>query len=139
MLRKILVAFDGSESANKAFDFGADLASAYGAELIVLSVIRLPEPTTSLELGAILDDAREQFAKHFIALRQRLGERATIRTEVQIGHPAEHIVAYAEQERADLIVMGRRGRTTIARWMLGSVSERVLRYAHCPVTVVNVT
>jgi len=58
-------------------------------------------------------------------------------TRVEVGHPAEHIVALAEKEHCDLIVMGRRGRTQVARRMRGSVSGRVLRYAHCPVTVVK--
>jgi nucleotide-binding universal stress UspA family protein len=60
-----------------------------------------------------------------------------MRTVIEVGHPAEHLVAMAEREGVDLIVMGRRGRTATARWLLGSVSERVLRYAHCPVTVVK--
>jgi nucleotide-binding universal stress UspA family protein len=137
MLKKILVAFDGSAGAYKAFDFATDLAITYQAEIVVVAVVRLPEPTTSLELGAILDNMREQYEKAFVALRSRLGDRAQLRTMIEVGHPAEHIVAVAEKEGADLIVMGRRGHTAIARWMLGSVSERVLRYAHCPVTVIK--
>jgi nucleotide-binding universal stress UspA family protein len=43
----------------------------------------------------------------------------------------------AERHRADLIVMRRRGKSTLKRWMLGSISERVLSYAHCPVLVVH--
>lgn len=137
MLKKILVAFDGSAGAHRAFDFAADLAAAFHAEILVVAVIRLPEPTTSLELGAILDDAKEQFGKAFMALRTRLGDGTQLRTMIEVGHPAEHVVAVAGKENADLIVMGRRGHTAITRWMLGSVSERVLRYAHCPVTVVK--
>jgi len=137
MLKKILVAFDGSPGALKAFDFAADLAAAFRGELLVVAVIRLPEPTTSLELGAVLDSMKEQYERDFATLRSRLGDRAALRTSVEVGHPAEHIVAVAEREGVDLIVMGRRGHTAIARWMLGSVSERVLRYAHCPVTVIK--
>jgi nucleotide-binding universal stress UspA family protein len=137
MLKKILVAFDGSPGAQRAFDFAAELAAKYQAELLVVAVIRLPEPTTSLELGAILDTMKEQYEKEFAALRGRVAEPSGLRTRVEVGHPAEHIVALAEKEKADLIVMGRRGHTAIARWMLGSVSERVLRYAHCPVTVIK--
>jgi nucleotide-binding universal stress UspA family protein len=57
--------------------------------------------------------------------------------KIDMGHPAEQIVRVAERENANLIVMGRRGKTTIERWMLGSVSERVLRYAHGSVLVVR--
>ncbi len=137
MLKKILVAFDGSPGALKAFDFATDLAAAFRSELLVVAVIRLPEPTTTLELGAVLDSMKEQYEKDFATLRARLGEGPTLRTRVEVGHPAEHVVAVAEREGVDLIVMGRRGHTAIARWMLGSVSERVLRYAHCPVTVIK--
>lgn len=59
----------------------------------------------------------------------------TLRTEV--GHPAKVLVRVAREEAFDLIVLGRRGLTPVQRWMLGSVSERVLRYAHCPVMVVH--
>jgi Universal stress protein family len=51
--------------------------------------------------------------------------------------PAEQILRHAEDNHADMIVMGRRGMTRATRWILGSVSERVMRYAHCPVTVVK--
>jgi nucleotide-binding universal stress UspA family protein len=50
---------------------------------------------------------------------------------------AEQLVLAAERHHADLIVMGRRGKSTFKRWMLGSISERVLGYAHCPVLVIH--
>src|ERR1039457_378169 len=103
MIKKILVAFDDSEASYRAFDFATDLAEKFNAKLILLAIVRLPEPTTSVE----------------------------------VGHPPEHIVALAEREHVDLIVMGRRGRTQVGRFILGSTSERVLRYAHCAVTVVK--
>jgi nucleotide-binding universal stress UspA family protein len=60
-----------------------------------------------------------------------------LESHVAVGHPAEQILRCAEDFHADLIVMGRRGMTRATRWILGSVSERVMRYAHCPVTVVK--
>jgi nucleotide-binding universal stress UspA family protein len=138
MLKKILVAFDDSEPSFHAFDLALELAFQFKAKLILLAVIRLPEPTTSLELEAILDDAKQHYEQAFRDLRERTNPRQVdFQTSVEVGHPAEHIVAVAERENVDIIVMGRRGRTQVARWMLGSVSERVLRYALCPVTVVK--
>lgn len=138
MIRKILVAFDDSEAARRAFDLAGELAEKFKARLILMAVVRLPEPTTSLEMGAILDDAKEHYEKAFQELRDRTDPRGIdFVTLVEVGHPAEHIVAMAEREHVDLIVMGRRGRTQVARWMLGSVSQKVLAYAHCPVTVVK--
>ena len=66
-----------------------------------------------------------------------LGISTALETEVDVGHPAEQLVLAAERHHADLIVMGRRGKSTFKRWMLGSISERVLRYAHCPVLVIH--
>ncbi len=71
--------------------------------------------------------AREQARKTGVDLHLR----------IQVGHPAEVLVRVAREEGFDLIVLGRRGLTPVQRWMLGSVSERVLRYAHCPVLVVH--
>jgi nucleotide-binding universal stress UspA family protein len=135
-MKRILVAFDGSEGSQRAYDFALELARKFGADVLVLAVVRLPEPTTSLELDSILDLGTEQYNKDFEALLAR-ASGVNVRTDTEVGHPAEKIVARAEHEHADLIVMGRRGRSAIGRWMLGSVSERVLRYAHCPVTVVK--
>lgn len=138
MIKKILVAFDGSEPSLRAFDIATELAFCFHAKLLLLSVVRPPEPATSLELGAVLDDAKEHYAKEFDALRDRTNPRAIdFTTRVEVGHPAEHIVALAENEGCDLIVLGRRGRTAVGRFLLGSTSERVLRFAHCAVTIVK--
>jgi len=56
---------------------------------------------------------------------------------VRVGHPAEQIVHMASEEDVDLIAMGHRGKTIVARWLLGSVSKRVLSYAHCTVAIVR--
>lgn len=138
MIKKILVAFDGSEPSQHAFDLASELAFHFKAKLLLLAVVRLPEPATSLELGAVLDDAKEHYTKAFEDLRDRTNPRAIdFTTTVEVGHPAEHIVAMAEKEHCDLVVMGRRGRTAVGRFVLGSTSERVLRYAHCAVTIVK--
>lgn len=138
MIKKILVAFDDSEGSSRAFDFASELAEKFKAKLTLLAVVRLPEPTTSLEVGAILDDARDHYEKAFQELRDRTNPRGIeFVASVEVGHPAEHVVALAEKEHVDLIVMGRRGRTQVGRFFLGSTSERVLRYAHCAVTVVK--
>jgi nucleotide-binding universal stress UspA family protein len=54
-----------------------------------------------------------------------------------VGHPAEQIIHRAEAIQASLIVMGKRSHTILHRWMLGSNTERVLKYAHCPVMIVH--
>jgi nucleotide-binding universal stress UspA family protein len=138
MLNTILVAFDGSDQSRKAFEFGLGIAEKFQARLVVTGVIRLPEPAVSAEIDAMLDRGKSQFAEEF----EKLGRRASAKglrfeSRIAVGHPAEQIVREAEDCHADLIVMGRRGTTRVTRWILGSVSERVLRYAPCPVTVLK--
>lgn len=138
MLKTILVAFDGSDQSRKAFDLGLEIAAKFDAKLLVLGIVRLPEPAISVEIDAMLDRGRTHFEEEFENLGAKAKELGVgIEMEVQVGHPAEHILRYAEDNHADMIVMGRRGQTRATRWILGSVSERVMRYAHCPVTVVK--
>jgi nucleotide-binding universal stress UspA family protein len=86
----------------------------------------------------MLDRGKSHFAEEFTQLSEQARETGVdLKSHVAVGHPAEQILRYAEDSHADLIVMGRRGTTRATRWILGSVSERVMRYAHCPVTVVK--
>ena len=134
----ILVAYDGSPQSQRATDMAFSMAEAMGSKLLIFAVIRPPEPAARAELNAILDDAREHYEQSFALLRERAAKAGlALETEIEIGHPAEHIVHRAEQTQVGLIVMGRRGISAFKRWMLGSISERVLRYAHCPVMVVH--
>jgi nucleotide-binding universal stress UspA family protein len=138
MIQKILVAYDTSEQALKAFELGLDLAQRYSAELIVLSVARPPEPPQEVETEAFIERTTEYFESHFVGLRE-IARQADLspRFEVRVGHPADQIIHLANQESVDMIVMGHRGKTMIQRWLLGSISKRVLSYAHCAVTIVR--
>jgi nucleotide-binding universal stress UspA family protein len=138
MLRTILVAFDGSDQSHKAFDLALEIAGKFKAKLEVLGVVRLPEPAISVEVDALLDSGTTHFADEFARLSTQASSLGVeLESQVVVGHPAEQILRYAEDSHADLIIMGRRGMTRATRWILGSVSERVMRYAHCPVTVVK--
>jgi len=138
MISKVLVAYDGSDPSKRAFDFGLDIASKYSAELLVLSVVRLPEPPVDVETESLVESGEEYYEQHFAELREQAAAvDVTPRFEVVVGHPAEQIIHKADEERFDLIVMGHRGRSFVERWLLGSVSKRVLSYAHCAVTIVR--
>ena len=137
-MKKILLAYDGSEAADKAYRHALDLADKYGAELKVLAVASPPEFAEDVETEAILENAQEHYEKQFGPLK----EQATARGfqphfEITVGHPAEQIIYHAEQDEVDLIVMGHRGKTFLQRWLLGSVTKRVISYAHCTVLVVR--
>jgi nucleotide-binding universal stress UspA family protein len=137
-LKKILIAYDGSKAADKAYRHALDLAGKYGAELKVLAVASPPEFAEDVETEAILENAQEHYEKQFVSLKeQAVAQRVQPRFEITVGHPAEQIIYHAEQDEVDLIVMGHRGKTFLQRWLLGSVTKRVIAYAHCAVLVVR--
>lgn len=137
-MKHVLVAFDGSESAARAFDFGLELAAGFDAELRVLAVVRPPELPADVETEALVESAREYYEGQFAPLQSRAA-KANVRASfaVAVGHPAEQIVHYAETEGIDHIVLGDRGKTFFRRWLIGSVSKQVIHYAHCTTTVVR--
>ena len=137
-MKHILVAFDGSESAARAFDFGLALADKFGAALHVLAVVRPPELPEDVETEALVESAREYYERQFGPLQARAAKAAIEAAfAVSVGHPAEQIVHYAEQNGVDHIVLGDRGNTFFRRWLIGSVSKQVIHYAHCTTTVVR--
>jgi nucleotide-binding universal stress UspA family protein len=138
MMNKLLVAYDGSNQAEKAYKLALDIAAKYSAPIIVVSVARPPEPPVAVELKAVLESATEHYEDLFKSMKE-LAESLGIdvKFEVRVGHPAEQIVLKADEIKADAIVMGHRGESFIQRWLLGSVAKRVLSYAHCTVVVVR--
>ena len=110
--RKLLVGYDGSPQSEKAVDMAFSLAECLDATVLVFAVARPPEPPTSVELQAVLDNAREHYEGDFAAIRRLAGEQIELATEIAVGHPAEQIVHKAETDHVDLIVMGRRGVST---------------------------
>ncbi len=136
--QSILVGYDGSPQADKAVEIAYSLAQDTDSTVLILSVARPPEPPTSVELEAMLDDAREHFEEKFKVFRERAAALdLDVKTDVIVGHPVEQIVHRAETDKVDLIILGRRGMSRFGRMIVGSTSEKVLRYAHCPVMVVR--
>ena len=141
MLNKILVAFDGSEQAYKAFDFALEmsrLCTGANSEITAVAVAQPPEPADIVEVDAIIDSATQHYKELFKGLRDKAREKSLeIKTEVVVGHPAEQIIKYAAETKSDMIVVGHRGKSKIASWLQGSVSKRIATYASCTVTIVK--
>ena len=137
--QKILVGYDGSEQSEKAIDAAITMARCLDSYVLAMAVARPPEPPTSVELEAALDDAREHFeARPEEGCRTRHKyQGVTLEADFAVGHPGEQLIHRAEQDHFDLIIVGRRGTSLFQKMILGSASERVLRYAHCPVMVVK--
>jgi nucleotide-binding universal stress UspA family protein len=120
-IQRILVAYDVSPHAEHALDVALAMAGDMKAKLF-----------------AVLEEGHERYEKSFVSLRERAKQKdIELETDVVLGHPAEQIIHKADTIQASLIVMGKRSHTILHRWMLGSTSERVLRYAHCPVMIVH--
>lgn len=136
MIRKLLVAYDGSATARTAFDFGVDMASKYAAELHVLAVARPPEFGDEEETEAVIEQSRRHCKKLLEALKPALGPK-TATFAVEVGHPADQIVRYAEGHAIDHIVVGHRGRALFDRLLVGSVARQVVAHARCGVTVLR--
>jgi len=138
MYRKILMGYDGSEAGEKAFENAMQLAKNHGAELYVVTVVRLLEIGDDVETEAVIENSREYHRELLAPLRRRT-EQAGVKAhfEVAVGHPAEQIIFHADRHQADLIVVGDRGRSKFARLLLGSVSKQVVQYAGRPVLVVR--
>jgi len=138
MISRILVAYDGSDPARKAYDFALDLAEKYQAEVWVVTVSRPPDFAEDVETEAILEGSRKYHHRMLAQLKQQsAGTKLHIHFELAVGHPAEQIIRHAEQHRVDLIVTGHRGKSFFERLRLGSVSKQVIHYANCAVTVVR--
>jgi nucleotide-binding universal stress UspA family protein len=141
MLKKILVAFDGSQQAYKAFDFALDmsrLCPGAAPEIIIISVAQPPEPIDIVEIDAVIDSATQHYEELFKGLERDARERnIEIKTEIIVGHPADQIVKYAKEKNCDMVVVGQTGKSKIESWLLGSVSKRVATYSPCTVTIVK--
>jgi len=138
MFKKILLAFDGSEPAKKAFDRCLEMSRSFGAQMHVVAVVRPPEFAEEVETKALIETGRNQYSAQLERLKS-LADAAGVHLTAQtrVGHPAEQIIAAAEEWQADLIVTGHRGRGLFERWLLGSVSRLVIAYAHCAVLVIR--
>jgi len=139
--RRIVVATDFAESAERALACAVQLARRHAAELILLHVYMdlpaYPEITAG-QVEAIYEEQRGWIES---ALERRArsarGEGLLARAVLRTGSPAPTIAEMAREEDADLIVVGSHGRSGLDRLILGSVAERVVRLASCPVLVVK--
>jgi nucleotide-binding universal stress UspA family protein len=138
-VEKMLLATDLSEASTAATEQAFELAARLGASLLIVSVI---DPGSLLMPGGRFHARVDQVRERRAVIAQSLVERGR-ETGVPVsflvweGDPGDQIVAAAEAEHADMVVVGSHGRGTVGRLFLGSVSEHVVRNAPCPVLVVR--
>ena len=145
VIARIVVPVDFSAHADRAVEYATTLGKHFGACVDLLHVVE--DPFGSGGWGS------EVYVSDLDGLRERALEEAKVRLEtcrsaipagpfsvvatVRLGHVAQTIVDYAKNANADLIVMGTHGRTGLAHFIIGSVAERVVRLAPCPVLTVG--
>jgi nucleotide-binding universal stress UspA family protein len=141
---KILLATDGSAEADSAAQVAAELADKTGSELHVVYVEAIPyfaqySAGTVVTARELYEQAEEEARQTLRKLtwQVKVAGGAVAEDHLRMGAPGEEIVGLAEAIGAGLIVMGSRGRGGMKRALMGSVSDSVVRNAHCPVTVVR--
>ena len=149
MFTTILVALDGSDHANHALTVAMDLAEKYSANLLLLTAVQpiyLSSggfyPSTAKVMRDIAETQKKD-SEQVLAKAQTHVKKGNLTIQVATklveGRPADVIIATAQEESVDLIVMGSRGRGGIKQLVLGSVSDRVADGAPCPVLIVRKT
>lgn len=148
IIRKILIPVDFSDHALRALQYGMQLAEALGAQVDVLHVampVHVYEPldraifgdaASSTELEQRMRAAAQTHLDEFVE-RLSEGERSRLGKRIEWGVPHQVITQLAERDGYDLVVVGTHGRTGLPHALVGSVTERVLRHAPCPVLAVR--
>lgn len=145
-MKKILLATDGSEGSIQAARMAGELCCDKDAQVIVLYVAHIPRSyyytdelgnkvTPEVPMDVMIRRTAEPVLRKTCSALGLPEEKVT--SEVQVGEPSEEIVDLARMEHVDMIVMGCRGLSPIKELLLGSVSDKVLHTAPCPVLVVR--
>ena len=138
--RRILAPTDFSDNSFKALDYAIDFARAWNAELLLINVVEPIRHTRMItDLSEILETRRAEASEELAKLEKQTRQRwRNCRSEVHFGVPFEVIAHVAETRKADLIIIATHGHTGLSHLFLGSVAERVVRVARCPVLTVKV-
>lgn len=139
LFKRILVAVDGSKHSDKAAQYARGVARTQGAELVLLhcpgNIPRIIGGAALEKLQKDLEKEGRKLVKQYQGLCQ--GYEICYTIEVRMGDPANVIISYAEDNNADLIVMGSRGLTDLEGLLLGSVTHHVLQRTCCPVLIIR--
>jgi nucleotide-binding universal stress UspA family protein len=139
-MKKILVAHDGSKLSDKALKKAVEMALVLNSSLTVLSVIpelyltELSDLDRQRIMNALTEETKTAMEKVRISLSGKASESKTI---VRQGPAAEKILETAQKMKIELLVVGSHGRHGAKKFLLGSVSSKIVDYATCPVLVVK--
>jgi nucleotide-binding universal stress UspA family protein len=135
--KSILLATDGSKNSNEATERAIDFARSYGGRITAVTVVDVPDELYA-EAPSLVDELVSR-ARACVDKVKAVAAAASVETEAYVREGASYrmILSLAAAAQADLIVMGSHGRTGIKRLLMGSVAEKVIGHALCPVLVVK--
>ncbi|MBC7253821.1 MAG: universal stress protein [Actinobacteria bacterium] len=150
MLEKVLLPVDGSETSRKAVDFAVRLLEGSGCKVTLLAVVEEPAYAAFWSDGMIApevvlpppEELRLELEKRAEAMLVDIssllkGAGLKVEHRVRFGNAASEILREAEEGGYDLVIMGSHGRGVLGGFLLGSVSNRVVHHARCPVLIVR--
>jgi len=135
--RKLLVPFDFSEESQEAIDASLQMAASTSNVYVVHVSPDLTISSPEVVWEYLTEDERRESIEKSFHRRFAAAKYQDVNFHVLFGDPGHGIAAYAEEIEADVIVMPTHGRTGLRRLLIGSVAERVLRLAHCPVLILR--
>jgi nucleotide-binding universal stress UspA family protein len=138
MPKRILLAYDGSEPAQKAFEFALQLLRREGGELAIVAVIRSSEFAVDVGAQNLIEGACAMLGSEMERLQRRVqfaGANSSI--VIRLGQPAQQILQVAREWHADLIVTGQRAGFSLTRYLGGSVSNQIRARSPCGLHVVR--
>ncbi|WP_327053594.1 universal stress protein [Halomicrococcus gelatinilyticus] len=141
MYEEILVPTDGSEGSRRAVEEAAELAAAFDAVLHVLYVVDTRALPMDVDTGEILGELETEGKQAIDDVVDAAHDAGVGTTEAVVGRGTPHraILDYSDQHDVDLVVMGTHGRTGVGRFLLGSVTEKVVRASDVPVLTVRMS
>lgn len=141
LYKKILVAIDGSDAAEKAFEKALEVAKNNDAEIVLTHVIDVRTFASAGAYDRTLSERAEKYGKEILEEYVERAKKAGIEkvsTSLEYGSPKVIIAKEIAQEvEADLIVAGATGMNAVERFLIGSVTESITRYAKCDVLIVR--
>ena len=138
MYQRILVPTDGTPGSVKAARNAFDLAEKYDARLYAISVVELDASRMPFQRSDLRPDLEEQAEAALDEIRHEAESwDVPLTTQILEGRPHEVILSYVDQQNIDLVVMGTHGRKGLDRYLIGSVTERVVRASDVPVLTVS--
>lgn len=145
MYKNILLPLDGSPLSEKAIPYAAEMARKFEAKIHLLRCMMLPEATVvgmDVTLPQQYADFQGIEKEHIEKYLERLAQTPELKglvehVKVPFGAPGEAILEYCDVEQCDLIVMSSHGRSGFSRFVYGSVAEKVMHHATCPILIIK--